>query len=304
MQKNQRALFEVILMAALFAPSFLFIKLAVQHIEPITVIVIRLALAGLLLWSIAFYKKLSFPRDLKTWLHCAIFGFFANGFPFVCYSFSLTLIPTSLSALINGMTPILTVFLAHIMFVEERLTLNRLLGVILGLCGFIVLFLPTLLKSDQNFSLLGMSLCFVGAASYAIAIIYAKKYVQHVPFFVAPSIQLLSSLIYLLPLAFIFETPLEAFSAPSSAWFEVAGVSLFGTALAFILYHRIVLYYGATALAMAPFLLPVFGAILGVLFLGEKLDSNFVASASLILSGLAVINGILPIPLLRRRSNV
>lgn len=300
MLKHHRALLEVILIAALFSPSFMLVKIAVQDIPPICLIALRVGIAGMLLWGLLKINNKSLSFDMKTLKHCFILGFFANGFPFVCFSYSLKEISSSLSALINGMTPVITVFLAHLFLKDEPFTLNRALGVILGLCGFSILFLPALFNQEMKFDLLGISLCFIGSCSYAVAAIYTKKYVKNVPFLVAPILQLLTSFLYLMPIALIFENTHEIIHAPLSAWAALFTVALVGTALAFILYHRIVVNHGATALSMSTYLLPVFGAMWGVSFLGETLDSYFILAAFLILSGLAVINGIIPLPILRR----
>lgn len=294
MLKNQKSLLEITLMAALFAPSFLFIKIAVQDISPITVITLRIGLAGLLLYLTLRLKGITLSRDFNLWKHCFILGLFASGPPFLCFSYALTHIPTSLSALINGLTPVLTVLLANIFLEDERITFNKILAVILGLVGFSILFVPAILQNTFSFDTVGIILCFIGAILYAIGAIYARKYMPKSAPLVAPTLQMLTTLIYLVPLAFIFESPLEAIHAPLSAWGAIVAVSILGTMLAFIMYHRIVNKYGATILSMSTFLLPIFGTIIGVIFLNEDLSFNFILASLLILSGIGVINGMIP----------
>ncbi len=301
MMIKQKGLLDIFILAALFGPSFLFIKLAVQDISPITLVTLRVGIAGLLLFTLLKIKNTPIPRDLKLWKYCFILGFFVNGLPFICFCYSLTLIPSSLSALINAMTPVLTVFLANTFLQDERLTWNRLLGVILGFAGFMVLFLPALLQSDLEISPLGIILSFLGATCYAIGAVYARRYTLQAPPLVIPTLQLLITVLYLLPLAFIFEAPLMVLEAPLQGWLAVLGLAIFGSMLAFIMYHRIVSKYGATAVSMATYLLPIFGAILGVTFLNESIDINFVFAALLILCGVGVVNGMIPIPVLNRR---
>jgi len=302
MLPKHKRLLDILVMAALFAPSFLFIKVAVQEISPITVIALRVSLAALMLLLVLKIRNISIPTDFKLWKYCFTLGFLINGFPFVCYSYSLALIPTSLSALINGLTPIVTVFLANIFLQDERLNLRRGLGVILGFSGFIVLFLPALLNTDGDYNLIGILLSFVGAIFYAFGAVYARKYVQKAPPLVAPTLQLMSSLIYLIPLAFIVETPIqELLEASMAAWTSVLCVALLGTALAFILYHRIVVQQGATALTMAMYLLPIFGTAIGVLFLNETITLNFALAGLLILIGVGIVNGMINLPTKRAK---
>lgn len=303
MFKNQKALFDITLMAALFAPSFLFIKIAVQDISPITVIALRLGIAGLLLLFLLQLKRISIPRNLNLWKHCFILGLLVNGPPFVCFSYALTHIPSSLSALINGTTPVLTVILANLFLEDERFTLNRLVAVILGITGFLILFLPALLKNTFSFDTIGILLCFIASCSYAVGAIYARKYVPKAPPLVAPTLQLLTTFIFLIPFALIFESPSHLLDVSLSSWLALMGVAVLGTMLAFIMYHRIVVEHGATILSMNAFLLPIFGTILGVIFLNEPLTINFILAASLILSGIGVINGMIPIPYIKSKAN-
>lgn len=297
MLSKHKKLIDILVMAALFAPSFLFIKLSVQEISPITVIALRVGLASLMLLVFLKIRNISIPKDYKLWKYCFILGFLINGFPFVCYSYSLSLIPTSLSALINGLTPIVTVFLANFFLLDERLTLRRTLGVILGFSGFVVLFLPAILQTDGDYNLIGILLSFIGAIFYAVGAVYARKYVQKSPPLVAPTLQLLSSLIYLIPLAIFMEAPKqELLEASWVAWSSVLAVALLGTALAFIMYHRIVAEQGATALTMAMYLLPIFGTAIGVVFLDENLTIHFIMAGALILFGVGIVNGIINIP--------
>ncbi len=302
MLKKQQGFLDVVLLAALFSPSFMFIKIALRDIEPITLIALRIGISGLLLLLTLRLRNISLPRDLSLWKYCFILGFFINGFPFICFSYSLTTIPTSLSALINGLAPVMTVFLANAFLEDERLTWNRVLGVILGLFGFAVLFLPALLGSQMEFDVVGILLSFAGSCSYAVGAVYARKCVKKAPPLVAPTLQLLSSMIYLIPLSFIFETPMDLVNVTFSSWAAVMGVSLLGTTLAFIMYHRIIHLYGATAVAMAMYLLPIFGTLLGVVFLSETITVSFAIAALLILSGVGVINGIFPLPQVMKKA--
>jgi drug/metabolite transporter (DMT)-like permease len=293
---KQRGFLDILLMAALFAPSFLFIKIAVQDISPVTLIALRVGIGGLLLLLILKLRKIKIPAQWKLWKYCFTLGIFLNGVPFVLFSYSLTLIPTSLSALLNGMTPIMTVFLANIFLNDEKLNFNRILGVILGLLGFLVLFLPGILNSQMEFNIKGIMLSFMGACLYAVGAVYARKYRQPTPPLVAPTLQLLTSLIYLIPVALIFETPSQLLEAPLTSWAAVAGVSVFSTAFAFIMYHKIVSQQGATYVVMATYLLPIFGTILGVVFLNETLTLSFIVTACFIMCGLAVLNGMVTFP--------
>jgi drug/metabolite transporter (DMT)-like permease len=294
---NPKCLLAIFTLAMLWGPSFLFTKIAVGDIAPFTLVALRISFGTLLLYALVKYKNIRLLRNPRLWAHCFIIGIFANGLPFICFSYSILYIPTSLSALINGTTPLLTVILANQFVSDEPLTWNRGIGVAFGLSGFLVLFLPSLIGVDLGLDLRGIVLSFIGACCYAVGIVYARVHVQKVPPLVAPMLQLLSSLTYLIPLAFIVESPIALIqSASISAWACVAGLSILGTFFAYIMYYRILAKYGATSLGMVPYLIPIIGTILGVVFLNESLSIPFVIAASLILCGVLIMNGTISLP--------
>jgi len=294
----QKGLLDIFVLAMLWGPSFLFCKVAVRDVSPLTIVAIRILLGTLFLFCFIKLKNLRFSRDPKLWMHCFILGIFANGLPFICYTYAVIYIPTSLSALINGTVPILTVILANLFLSDERLNWNRAIGVLLGMTGFLVIFLPSLLGngSEQGFDKTGIVLSLLGSSCYGIAAVYARKYVKNAPAYTSPCIQLLLSLIYLIPLAFIFETPSDLLLASKETWASIIALGLFGTTLGYIMYYRIVRSQTATSLSMVTYLIPIVGTTLGLLFLNETVGIHFCIAALLILSGILVVNGVIRLP--------
>lgn len=292
-----KGLLDIFILAMLWGPSFLFIKISVGDIPPLTLVALRISLGALLLFLVLKFKHVRLSGDPRLWWHCFLLGFFVNGLPFICFNYSLVRIPSSLSALINGSTPVLTILLANAFLKDERLSWQSGIGVAIGLSGFLVLFLPAVLGVNIDFDMFGMLLSLMGSSSYAIGMVYARKHIQKAPPLVMPMLQLLTSLSYLIPLAFIFESPiLHIRSASLVAWGGVMGLAVFGTLLAFIMYYRIIARQGATAVAMVAYLLPIVGTILGVVFLKEKVSVYFSIAACLILSGVLIVNGVIPLP--------
>ncbi|HXH55348.1 MAG TPA: DMT family transporter [Gammaproteobacteria bacterium] len=303
--KLQKSLFEILLLSMLWGPSFLFIKIAVGDIAPLTMTALRTLIGVLLLYIVLKFRKIRLWKHRKLGIRCFIIGIFANGLPWICFNFAVKTIPTSLASLINGTTPVLTIILANIFLKDEKLTWGRGIGATVGLVGFCVLFLPTVFSSLQGtdfaLDMQGIVLSFIGASSYAIGIVYVRKNLPSVPPLVAPVMQLSSSLLYLIPLAFIFESPLRLIQTASlQSWLGILGLAVFGTAFAFIMYYRIIERQGATAVSTVTYLLPVFGTILGVVFLNETLDVQFFIAAILIFSGVLIVNRVIPLSFLKR----
>lgn len=289
--KFQKGFLDIFILALLWGPSYLFGKIALQDMTPLTIVATRISIGTLLLYGVVYFKRIHLSHYVRLLPHCFILGIFSQSLPFLCFSYSLMTIPSSISALINASTPVLTILLANLFLKDERLTWNRVIGIIMGLSGFLVLWLPTT-NSCVNSAVdpKGMLLSFVGACSYAIGMIYARIYVKNTPALVAPMLQLLSSLIYLIPLAFLIESPIELLpQASMRSWGCILGLGLLGTTLAYIMYYRIIATQGATAVSMVTYLLPMVATVLGVVFLNEHIGLHFCIAAILILCGIGVI---------------
>lgn len=285
----------ILLLASLWGPSFLFTKIAMAEIAPLTFVSLRISLAALLLLAVLKFKKIPLPRDPKLWGHCFFMGIVASSLPFTLFGFSLEHIDSSLTALINGTTPIAAILLAHYFLNDEKLTGYRLMGIVLGFSGFMILFLPTLLEGNMAGDGFGM-LCSLGASlCYAIGMVYAKKHIK-VPEepIILPTMQLVTSMFYLIPLALLIDPPFNPFAISKASLGCILAIATLGTALAFILYYRIILKYGATALSTVTYVLPLFSILLGVVFLEENISLGFCFAALLILLGTVVANNLLP----------
>lgn len=299
--KFQKGIFEIFLLGALWGPSFLFAKVAGTDLEPLTISALRVCVGALLLYSVLKFKKINLWKYRKQWFHCFVVGVFVNGVPWACFNYAVHMIPTSLAALINGTTPVFTIILANIFLREERLTWSKGIGVGLGLLGCCVLFLPAVLNAltEANLSrdIYGILLSFIATASYGMGWVYVQKHLPPMPPLVAPVIQVSSSLLYFIPLILIFESPFKSMaSATLPSWLSVLGLGVLGTAFAFIMFYRIIERQGATAASTVTYLLPIFGAILGVVFLGETINLQFCFAAVLIFSGVLIVNGVISFP--------
>lgn len=286
----------ILLLASLWGPSFLFTKLAINELAPITTVMLRIAISVLTLLLILKFKKIPLPRDLKLWKQAFFMGIVASSLPFILFAYSLGHVDSILTSLINGTTPITTVLLANYFLKDEKFTLNRLLGIMLGFSGFLVLFLPTLLDGEVSSDSFGM-LCSLGASCcYAIGMVYARKNIKppKEPL-VLPTLQLLSSLIYLIPLSLMIDPPLHPETLSITTWSSVITMGVLGTAYAFMVYYKIIMQYGATALSTVTYVLPIFSIILGVCFLNETITLKFCFATLLVLSGTMVANGLIPI---------
>jgi len=283
--------FWLLFLAALWGPSFLFIKVTVAEIPPFTLVAGRVGVAAAVLYLILRLQRRSLPRLGRVWGHFAVMGFFANALPFVLFSWGEQYIDSALAAILNGATPLFTMVLAHWLLADDRLTASKLAGVLLGFGGLLALIGPSLGGGMQT-TTWGLLAIVVAAASYGVAIVYARRHLRRLPPLVGPTAQLLMATFYILPLALLFEQPWRQ-SIPSwpviGSWLALA---LFGTALAFVVYYHIMKQMSATFLSMVTYLVPLFGLLLGVVILDERLSWNAYLGCGLILLGVMVVNGV------------
>lgn len=279
-------------LTALWSPSFLFIKLAVAELPPLTIVTLRVTIAAIVLMIILWMLGRRLPRDSKFWVHASVLSFFSSVFPFTLFCYAEQTIDSALAAILNGGTPMFTALLAHALLPSDRLTLQKSLGVACSSIGLLWLFAPNIAQGLSG-TTMGMLAGTAAAMSYGISHIYAKKYVMGQAPLVAPTAQLIAASLMLIVPALWFDAPFQLPMPSTTAILGVCGLSCFGTILAFIVYFRLLEHCGPTAISMVACFFPVMGMLLGFLFLGETLSWNSLLASSLILLGMLLVNGVI-----------
>lgn len=282
-------------LTAMWSPSFLFIKLAVQDLPPLTIAATRIGLASIILYGIVRWKGYSFPKEKEFWFHASMMGLFSSCFPFCLFCYAEGTIDSSLAAVLNGTTPMFTALLAHLFVPSDRLSVAKTVGIALSLGGLIFLFAPYLMENGFNGNAYGMLAAAIASFCYSVGHVYAKKYYMgHKPF-VGPTASLLTSALFLWPFAAYYEHPFSLPMPSPEAIFGVLGLALLGTVLAFILYFKLLEECGPTAVSLVACFFPVGGMLLGFIFLGETLTLGNLFAASMILMGMMVVNKVIRI---------
>lgn len=290
----------IIALTFCYSPSFLFIKLAIQELPPMVVVSSRLGLSTFIFSMILLWKKRALPLCPRFWLHMLFLGTISAALPFTLFCFAERSIESSLAAVLNGTTPMFTALLAHFFIPTDRLHIQKVLGIFLSAVGLICLFFPNLSQGVYG-SLPGIMAGLVASFCYGVSHVYAKKYGTGYPPFVIPTAQVLCGSLILMPFACYFDHPWDLMMPSYTAILGVCGLSLVGTVLAFILYYRLLEHSGPTAVSTVACFIPLGGMCLGSLFLGEDLSLSAILAATLILSGIFVVNEIINVkPLLAR----
>ena len=214
-------------------------------------------------------------------------GALNNAIPFALICWGQTYIESGLTAILNAMTPIFTVLAAHAAG-QERLSLRRLAGVGLGFLGVAVLIGPESLRHLDPTNLAEIAV-LLAAVSYAFAGIWGRR-LRELPIDAAAAGMLGGSTLLLLPLALMLEHPWRISPTPASLA-ALAALGALSTAVAYLLYFRLLRRVGPTNLLLVTFLLPIVALALGAVFLGERIEIADLAGLALILFGLAAIDG-------------
>lgn len=281
----------LLVLSLLWGGSFFFVGVAVKELPPVTIVVLRVGLAAAILNLVIGATGLRMPRDRRTWSAFFAMGFLNNVVPFCLIVGAQTHIASGLAAILNATTPLSTVIVAHLLTPDERMTGNRLLGVIVGFIGVVVMIGPAALH-ELGASVAAQLAVLAAAVSYAFAGVYGRRFrrVGIAPMLTATG-QVTASTVMLLPLALMVDQPWNLPVPSVPVWGAVLGLALLSTALAYVLYFRILTSAGATNLLLVTFLIPVSAIVLGSLILGERLSPTHLLGMAFIGGGLAAIDG-------------
>lgn len=278
----------LLLLASLWGPSFLFIKIAGEEMQPLTLAVFRIGIAAILLGIYVFVIKGHFVKNPRFWMHVAVSGFFAQGLPFVLINWGEQYISSALAAILNGLTPLFTILIAHYATNTDKLNPFKVTGALFGFLGLCVLVGPSF-QDGLTGSTMGIIAVTLAALSYGIALIYSKTFLQHSAHLTAPAGQLIMSSIYLVPMALFIEAPnLSTYSW--NTWIAVSFLAVLGTALAFVVYFKLLMRTNSSFVSQVTYLMPLFGVILGYVFLNEELSGASILAGLIILTGLLISN--------------
>lgn len=294
----------LLILASLWGPSFLFIKIAVAEVPPITLAALRIGIAAVLLFVFLYARGGRLSKSTTFWRHVTIAGFFAHALPFALINWGETYIASGLASILNGLTPLFTIVIAHFMLDDDKMNFRKVVGTIIGFGGLLLLIAPSLSMSMEA-TVLGILAVSIGAISYGLAMAYSRKFLTKAKPLHAPTAQLLVATVYLIPLSFIVDggAELNLFVLSPAVLWSILALATFGTAVAFVIYYKIIEVASASYLSLVTYLMPVYGVLLGIIFLNESLSWHAYAGAGLIIFGVMIANNTIPIEYKRPKIN-
>ncbi len=278
----------LILLSVLWGGAYFLAGVAVRELPPLTVVLVRVSLAAITLLPLFWYAGHSMPKSFTQWLPFIGMGLLNNVIPFGLIFIGQTQITVGLSSIINAMTPLFTVVVMA-GFGQERLTLNRVIGVVLGVAGVAVLRgIDGPVDASQT---LGILLCLGAALSYGFAALWGRKFLAGIAPVKSATCQLICSTLIMIVVVSIIDQPWLLPMPGSDTLWALAALAVFGTALAYIVFFKILVRAGPSNVMLVTLLIPVTALILGSVFLGEVIRVQEILGALIIAAGLLFIDG-------------
>ncbi len=277
------------LLGSIWGSSFLWIKVGVQEIGPISLAAFRLlfGLVGLLV--VMRLQKQSLPRDFRVIATYLVLGVFQAALPFALISWGETSIESGLAAILNGTTPLFTIIIAHLWLHDEKISLPRVVGLIVGFSGVVVLVSRDLRPGAIHSNVWGQIAVLVASVCYGIGATVARKFMRGQPPVVQATMVVLVADILLWLAVLVAERPLQIPTRPIT-WSALVWLGLLGSCLAYLLYFYLINAWGPTRATLVTYMFPLVGLLLGVALLGELTDWHLIVGSLLVVAGIVIVN--------------
>ena len=273
----------------IWGSSFLWIKIAVQEVDPFTLVGWRLLFGTLGMVVVILLRRPAFPEAGKTWLFLAALGVLNTALPFVLISWGEKSIDSAVASVLNSTVPLFTLVIAHLFLHDEPITARKAVGLLIGFGGVLALMARDLEPGSLRVGILGQAAVLVAAVSYASASVFARRTMREI----SPLVQAF------VPMAFadaIVWTAATQVGNPGRlpaipiTWVALLWLGLLGSCVAYLLFYNLLHAVGATRAVMVTYVFPVVGVALGVVFLGELADWHLLAGTALVVASIVVVN--------------
>ncbi|HXG27046.1 MAG TPA: DMT family transporter [Candidatus Binatia bacterium] len=276
-------------LGVMWGTSYAFIRLGVETLPTFTLIATRLAIGLALLATVVAVAREPLPRNPRQYFHLAVMGAVNIAIPFTLITWAELTVDSAVAAILNGAVPLMVIVLAAIVFHDEPITLNRLLGVVTGYVGVVVLVLPGLVAAAGGSEFTGEIALLGSTVAYAIGAVYARRNIKGLRPMIPALFQVFFALIMVSILAFATENPF-AVAWNADAVIAVVWLGLLGSGIAYLIMFRLLSRIGATATSQLAYLLPVVGIITGAIMFGESVDARILVGTGLIVGGVTLVN--------------
>jgi drug/metabolite transporter (DMT)-like permease len=276
-------LFRLYLLAVLWGSGFLFVKLALRGLSPVQVVLGQLGFGAIVLLLTLAVRRRPLPHVPREWAYLAGMAVLANITPYLLFSWSEQRISSGLAGVLSGTTPLLTLLFAHALGVG-RLTSARVLGLVLGLCGVVLLAAPWH-DGPRAVSITGVLAALGAATCYAGSYVYARRLLTNrgtEPLVLSATQLTAGALLLGAVTPWLGRQPVTLTGAVA---LSMVALGVLSTGVAYVLNYRLIQDEGPTAASMTNYLTPVVAVVLGVAFVDERLSWNLVVGTAVVLIG-------------------
>ena len=276
-----------ITLGLIWSSSFLWVELALREIGPITLVAFRAFFGFLFGVAVVVTQRIPLPRTWKEWAPLIVLGLTNIAIPFFLISWGQKSIDSGVASILDATVPLFTILVAHFMLHDDKMTTPKVLGLLTGFAGVVILMSKDLGASSS--SLLGQLAVILACIFYAGSSIIARVFTEGTSATMRGLGPLVSASSVMIASAFIFESPIKIPTLPIT-WIALLWMGILGSGLAFIMLFYLIHEIGPTRTTMVTYLFPLGGVTLGVIFLNEALTWQIITGAALIISSLAIAN--------------
>lgn|SRR3990172_426923 len=280
--------FAFILLAAIWSSSFLWIKIAIRELSPITLVALRTFFGALVGIIAILVTRTRLPHSRSVWIALMILGLTNVAIPFGLITWGELSIDSAVASILNATVPLFTFLIATIFLNDEGFKPGNIVGLLIGFGGVIILLMKDLQPGSHNL-FLGQAAVLLAAIFYAGSMVYARITTDRVSGLVRGIMPLMSATVIMGTGSFALESPVKIPSLPIT-WLAVVWLGVLGSGLAFILWYYLLQEIGPTRAALVTYILPLGGVILGVVFLNEALSWNLAFGGLMIVTSVIVMN--------------
>lgn len=279
-------LLELLLLAALWGSSFLFMRTATPEFGAFALVELRTAIAALCLLPVLLLAR-KLQDVIIHWKPILIIGMINTAIPFVLFSYATVYLGAGLGSILNATAPMFGAIIAFL-WLKESLSGLAIMGLIAGFCGVVMI---SLARAELDFTLavLPVMAALSATCAYGLAVCYTRKYMAKISVLAIAAGSQIFAAIALLPFAIAtWPTTLPSLNI----WFQVVFLGIACTGVAYLLYFRLIANIGASKAITVAYLIPIFGVIWGVVFLDERVTLPLMIGAAMILVGVAMTTGV------------
>ena len=280
----------IALQSMLWGSSYFFIAVVQDQVPILTVVAIRGVFASIMLIAIVTSLGYRMPATLAEWAHFAFFSTFNTLIPFALIVWGQARTTGGMAAILNASAPLFGIFLAHVLTHDEKLSANKLAGILLGFVGVAIL-VGSDLAVVSSADLMARLALLAAPLLYVLANIYARNRLGEYPPFVIAMMQMAASVFISVPVALAVDWPWTLPMPSMTVLGAIIATGVFGSGLAALCHFTVLQRAGAINAMLVTLIMPLTPILLGGIYLGERLTNREIFGAVIIAAALLIIDG-------------